>query len=152
MPRRVFRRPGNFRSTVLALPDPSIPLALQIQKLPMDDTVTSDLRLQATTQARRQRRPVPDPNRVQRILKPSPPDPDRNTLTRQQSLDPVDQTRLLLLQRPDLPLQVPPVFLLRRGHMDHAPEILLAGPSPAGQSRPAGPHPAGPSWPAAPAG
>ena len=33
-------------------------------------------------------------------------------------------------QSDDLPLQVPPVFLLRRGHMDHAPEILLAGPVP----------------------
>jgi hypothetical protein len=36
--------PGNFRGTVLTLPDPSIPLTLELQKLAMDDTVTSDLR------------------------------------------------------------------------------------------------------------
>jgi hypothetical protein len=39
-----LQTPGNFRGTVLTLPDPSIPLTLELQKLAMDDTVTSDLR------------------------------------------------------------------------------------------------------------
>ena len=67
--------PGNLCGTVLALPDPSIPLALEIQKLAMDEAVASDFHLHAAPQARRQGRAVPDPDRIQRIPKPSPADP-----------------------------------------------------------------------------
>src|SRR6266496_690380 len=96
----------------------------------MDDIVTSNLHFQTAPQARRERRPVPDPNRIQTFPQPPPAHPDGNALTRQQPLDPVGQARLLLLQRPDLSLHVPPVFLLRRRHLHHTPKILLPCPVP----------------------
>ena len=49
-----------------------------------------------------------------------------HTLPRQQSLDPVDVSCALFLERHHLAMQLPMVFLLHRGDVHHVPHFLLS--------------------------
>src|SRR5207237_3747926 len=86
--------------------------------------------LDALPQILWQRRTVPNADRVNRVEQTAAADSNGHALTGQKPPDAIDQPRLLLLQRPDLPLKVAGVFLLGRGHVDNAPESPLSGEVP----------------------
>jgi hypothetical protein len=85
--------PGDLCGTVLALPDAGIPLQLQIEQLTMDEGMPRDLHLETATQADGQRRPVPDPDRVERFQQAASIGSDGNALVGQKPSDAVELAR-----------------------------------------------------------
>src|SRR6185295_9918181 len=104
---------------------PLAPLRLQPLDLRLHELQTLQLPLETSSQIRRQRTAVPQPDRLESPTNPATARAHRHSLRRQKPPDPVAMLRPLLLQRLQLPAQLTTVFLRHARHPHHAPHLLL---------------------------
>src|SRR6516162_10042669 len=95
--------------------DRPVSLAVQLKNLGVQELDVFPFPLQPCEQSRRQRRPIPQPDPVEEDLQ-IPTFGEPYSLTRQEPLYPIRRASMLLLQRPQLAMQLPPVFLLNGGN------------------------------------
>src|SRR6185295_5236437 len=104
---------------------PLAPLRLQPLDLRLHELQTLQLPLETSSQIRRQRTAVPQPDRLESPTNPATARAHRHSLRCQKPPDPVAMLRPLLLQRLQLPAQLTTVFLRHARHPHHAPHLLL---------------------------